>query len=137
MLDLFLGKGAGWLVVLSPFILIFGPFLMSCYIFQLNHRSRECWHKCWKGSFLIEILLLHAEFILVDPKYDWFNCKGKGTGWSFLLIILYLLLSPLLVIFTLLTFLGLFLCSVGQNSDDASKDAKKQGKTQRNPFLPS
>ena len=76
-----------------------------------------CWHKCWK----------------TDPKYDWFNCKvnesnnrckqylqsvfkGKGTGWTFLLLMLYVLLSPFLIIFTLLTFLGLILCSLGQTS---------------------
>ena len=32
----FNGKGAAWLVILTPFILLFGPFLMSCYIFNLN-----------------------------------------------------------------------------------------------------
>ena len=55
----FEGKGAAWLVILTPFILLFGPFLMSCYIFNLNKRGEMCWHKCWK----------------TDPKYDWFNCK--------------------------------------------------------------
>lgn len=58
-LKLFQGKGAAWLVILTPFILLFGPFLMSCYIFNLNKRGEMCWHKCWK----------------TDPKYDWFNCK--------------------------------------------------------------
>ena len=53
------GKGAAWLVILTPFILLFGPFLMSCYIFNLNKRFDMCWHKCWK----------------TNPKYDWFNCK--------------------------------------------------------------
>ena len=122
----FLGKGAAWLVVLTPFILLFGPFLMSCYIFNLNNRSRQCWHKCWK----------------VDTKYDWFNCKGKGTGWSFLLILLYLILSPLLILFTLFTFLGLFMCSVGQNGserraqsdvNETQSDLKKSARG--NPFM--
>lgn len=42
--------------------------------------------------------------------------KGKGTGWTFLLLMLYVLLSPFLILFTLFTFLGLILCSLGQTS---------------------
>ncbi|CBY24146.1 unnamed protein product [Oikopleura dioica] len=119
----FHGKGAGWILVLFPFIVLFGPFLMSCYIFNLHHRSRKCWHECWK----------------VDLKYDWFNCKGKGTGWSLLLIILYIILSPLLIVFTIVTFLGLIICSVGQDSRQLSPIQRKQKDSEKpkNPFTTS
>ncbi|XP_077976693.1 uncharacterized protein LOC144432432 [Styela clava] len=98
------GKGFCWKILLAPILLVIGPFVWIICLFKINDKASECWGNCWKW----------------DNTEYWFSCKGKGTGWIFLLIPIYILLGPLIIIFTMLTVFVLACCGDSVKKKSAS-----------------
>uniref|UniRef100_F6UC10 Uncharacterized protein n=2 Tax=Ciona intestinalis TaxID=7719 RepID=F6UC10_CIOIN len=96
------GKGLGWKVLMSPLLLLVGPFVWVASILHLTTRLKSCWVNCWR----------------CDHEQYWFSCKGKGGGWICLLIPLYVFLGPLIIIFTVLTVILLACCGESKTSNE-------------------